>query len=39
MHVPVLVAVSLPTFSCHDSVECSGASLSADLVIIPKTGL
>lgn len=39
MYVPALVAGSLLTFSCHDFIECSGASLSADLVIIPKIGL
>jgi hypothetical protein len=39
MHVPALVAVSLLTISCHDFVECPGASLSADVVIIPKIGL
>jgi len=38
-YVLALVAGSLLTFICHDFVECSGASFSADLVIIPKTGL
>jgi hypothetical protein len=32
MHMPGLVAGSLLTFSCHDFGECSGASLSADLL-------
>jgi len=39
MYMPALAAGSLLTFSCHDFVECSGASFSADLVIIQKTGL
>jgi hypothetical protein len=39
MHMAALVAVSLLTFSCHEFVVHSVASLSADLVIIPKTGL